>query len=167
MGTTVLLHDFAQDLQLPPARDFIVINAPQKAAACKGCFGCWLKTPGICVMRDEYAKLGSLLMSSERVILISKCLYGGFDQPIKRLLDRSIGGNLPFFSHRAGRMHHLPRYQNQPVFEIYFYQCAQMTEQEKLLAQKVAVAVSINYNASKCDVTLLPGLPDMGEVLYS
>ena len=45
---------------------------------CIGCFGCWVKTPAQCVIRDNYGDMGELLSKCDELILVSKCCYGGF-----------------------------------------------------------------------------------------
>ena len=54
------------------------IYAGWKMARCRGCFGCWLKTPGECVLRDGSERIGPALMSGDRVYILSRSCYGGF-----------------------------------------------------------------------------------------
>ena len=35
----------------------VMILRNEKIGACLGCFGCWLKTPGECVIKDAGSKL--------------------------------------------------------------------------------------------------------------
>ncbi len=28
---------------------------------CIGCFGCWVKTPGVCLLKDGYSNMGAML----------------------------------------------------------------------------------------------------------
>lgn len=44
---------------------------------CVGCFGCWTKTPGRCVIRDDAVKVYPLIAESERVMYVSRVKYGG------------------------------------------------------------------------------------------
>lgn len=64
--------------------------------SCIGCFGCWIKTPGKCVIKDGYDNIGELFSKADKVIVISKCFYGGFSPFVKNVLDRSIAYMLPF-----------------------------------------------------------------------
>lgn len=154
------------DVELPSAIDHAqFFFAGNKTARCKGCFGCWLKTPGECVMHDGSEQIGSMMAKSKEVWIFSKILYGGFGVEIKRVLDRCIPGVLPFFTWRHKRMHHSARYGNQPDFYIVFYNADQATEQEKALAEKCAKAMAINMNGSSCSVQFVPGLPGGREVI--
>ena len=38
-----------------------VIADDGSARPCIGCFGCWIKTPGTCVIRDGHADMGAQL----------------------------------------------------------------------------------------------------------
>jgi multimeric flavodoxin WrbA len=78
---------------------------------CLGCFGCWLKTPGLCVIKDDDgpAFLRDFARSDAMVIL-TKIPYGSYAPAIKRALDRGIGFLLPYFKIHNGEMHHAQRY---------------------------------------------------------
>lgn len=126
--------------------------ANDKVAKCVGCFHCWLKNPSVCRFKDGKENLGSLLATSEEVYIYSKILYGGFSVQVKRLLDRCIPGILPFFKNKEGRQHHKERYKNKPNMHIVFYDAKEISEDEKVLAIKVAKAMAINMNAKDCEV---------------
>lgn len=63
---------------------------------CIGCFGCWVKTPAACVIRDKYGDMGEYLSKCSDIIIISKCCYGGFSPFVKNVLDRSISYEITF-----------------------------------------------------------------------
>ncbi len=132
--------------------------AGKRIARCKGCFGCWLKTPGECVMHDGSEHIGALMEKSKDVWIFSQILYGGFSIEVKRVLDRCIPGVLPFFAWRHKRMHHRARYENRPAFHIVFYNTQYSTEKEKVLAEKCARAMAVNMNCRDCSVLFVPGL---------
>lgn len=151
-----------QDLD-PALDDGIYFYAGPKTVRCKGCFDCWLKIPGRCCMADRSETIGSRIAVTEKVIFVSRSIYGGFSAPVKRVLDRSIPGVLPFFRWIGGRMHHVPRYQSQPDMEIHFYAAEDITQKERGLAEKAAQAMALNFNASSVSVTFWDALPDLKE----
>lgn len=61
-----------------------------RIAHCVGCFGCWTKTPGRCVIRDDAIKIYPVIAKSERVLYVSRVKYGGYDSPMKTMLERAI-----------------------------------------------------------------------------
>ena len=72
----------------PPA---VILSPMYPARPCIGCFGCWIKTPGSCVLPDSYQEMGKLLSRTSELILISRCCYGSYSPHVKNVLDRSIG----------------------------------------------------------------------------
>ena len=60
-----------------------------KIANCVGCFGCWTKTPGCCVIRDDATKVYPLIAKSDSVLYISRLKYGGYDTKRKTMLKRA------------------------------------------------------------------------------
>jgi multimeric flavodoxin WrbA len=78
---------------------------------CIGCFGCWLKTPGSCVIRgDDGQAFVERLARSDALVILTKIPYGSFAPSIKQALDRCIPILLPFFKIHEGEMHHVQRY---------------------------------------------------------
>ena len=82
---------------------------------CMGCFGCWAKTPGECVIKDGYDRVGQIFKDAEEIVVISRWTFGGFSPFVKNIFDRSIGHALPFFQIIDGEMHHVPRYEDEKI----------------------------------------------------
>lgn len=127
-----------------------VVEADGRYAPCKGCFGCWAKTPGKCVYKDRLQYMGAMLAGSDEVILISQNTYGGLSSEVKNVLDRGIAISLPFFAFREGRIHHAHRYKK---FHTDLVMClyGEMTALERRTAEKIVEANRINgaYKSSK------------------
>ena len=113
---------------------------------CAGCFGCWTKTPGQCVIHDGYENMGRLLSECGRLVIISKCTFGGYSPFVKNVLDRSIGYVHPFFEMRNGEMHHKRRYDNKIAIELYMY--GDMTDAERETAKELVRANAMNFDAT-------------------
>lgn len=112
---------------------------------CVGCFGCWIKTPGECVIKDAGRDMGKRFAACEELVIISRCIYGGFSPSVKRVLDRSISYIQPDFIIRNGEMHHKPRYANRMIMSAYFYG-ENITDAEKSTAQHLVSANALNFN---------------------
>jgi multimeric flavodoxin WrbA len=65
-----LLHSGAS-VQTFPLREM-------KIGPCAGCFGCWLKTPGICVQKDAGREIAAAVIQSEMTVLFSPIVFGGY-----------------------------------------------------------------------------------------
>ncbi|OJF77431.1 MAG: hypothetical protein BKP49_00090 [Treponema sp. CETP13] len=140
-----------------------IIQATEKSKNCVGCFGCWLKTPGVCVIHDGYENMPTLLAECDKYIVISKITYGGFSPAIKRLTDRSIGYVLPFFCIKGGEMHHKQRYNKTLNYTVIFY--GEATDAEKATAQKLVQANADNMYAKIDKVVFVRSLQDIKEAL--
>lgn len=91
-------------------------------AFCMGCFGCWVKKPGECVINDMMAQVNRNFINSDVVIYLSPVIFGQFSANIKNALDRSIPNMLPFFETRPdGSTMHPPRYDAYPKLIIIGY----------------------------------------------
>lgn len=78
--------------------------------ACRGCIGCWVTSPGACVMRDGLEQLGRLLGTADELVVVSRNTYGGFSPLVKRGLDRTLPYLHPCFRIVDGELHHRMRY---------------------------------------------------------
>jgi Multimeric flavodoxin WrbA len=90
-------------------------------AYCMGCFGCWIKKPGECVISDMMAKINHDYINSDTVIYLSPVIFGQFSANIKNAIDRSLPNVLPFFKKRHGSTIHPPRYDTYPKQIIVGY----------------------------------------------
>lgn len=143
----ILLHDLSkQEFEiLCPNIDTetIVISDNDTIQNCIGCFGCWTKTPGICVLKDSYNNMGELLSKCYKLIIISKCVYGSYSPFVRNVLDRSIAYLLPYFVLRNRETHHATRYENKITLSVHFYG-SNITEREKETAKRLVKANCVN-----------------------
>ena len=87
-------------------------------APCTGCFGCWLRTPGICVTDDAGREVLRQIMQHDGVVMVTPVTFGGYSSLLKRALDRIIPMISPFFATVGGETHHRLRYKRQPRFAV-------------------------------------------------
>jgi multimeric flavodoxin WrbA len=108
----------------------IIISDNGKIKPCICCFGCWIKTPGQCVIKDGFDNMGELWSKCNQLIIISQCYYGCYSPFVKNVLDRSICPyQLPYFTEINGETRHPKRYKNKIEMSIHFY--GKITENEK------------------------------------
>lgn len=140
--------------------DTMVISDDGTIHHCIGCFGCWIKTPAACVIRDKYGDMGEYLSKCQEVILISKCCYGGFSPFVKNVLDRSISYIHPYFVISNGEMHHRRRYKNHMDMRVWFYG-ENITEKEKQTSEKLVKANSINLDCHVSSISFVNSIEKM------
>jgi multimeric flavodoxin WrbA len=83
-------------------------------AHCLGCFGCWLKTPGMCVEDDEGRKVARAIIQSDATVFFTPVTFGGYSPDLKKMMDHFIQLISPYFQLECGEVHHLPRYARRP-----------------------------------------------------
>lgn len=131
---------------------------------CMGCFGCWTRTPGVCVIRDGYNNLGELLSRSDELIIISKCMYGSYSPFVLNVLNRSISYVLPYFVTRNGETHHRKRYDHNFALSVHFYGEG-ITEAEQGTARTLVGANSVNWYSTGNHVYFHNSLDSIKEAL--
>lgn len=82
--------------------------------SCVGCFGCWLKTPGVCEIDDDGKNIPEAIIKSDLVVYLTPVVFGGPSSELKKVMDRIIPLILPFFKKIKGEIHHAPRYNKYP-----------------------------------------------------
>ena len=77
-----------------------------KLAHCLGCFGCWLKTPGMCVEDDEGRRVAKAVIQSDATVFFTPVTFGGYSPDLKKMMDRFIQLISPYFQVERGEVHH-------------------------------------------------------------
>lgn len=89
----------------------------RELACCTGCFGCWTKTPGQCVIMDGIGNINRALMNSDAAFFVTPVVFGQFSANIKTVVDRGLPNMLPFFITRPdGSTMHPARYDHYPQY---------------------------------------------------
>ena len=88
--------------------------AEMEISPCRGCFHCWVRTPGICVINDAGRQVTEAWIGSDVVLLLSPISFGGYSAGLKKAVDRVIPILSPFFMKIRGEVHHRARYKQYP-----------------------------------------------------
>ena len=88
----------------------IVNTADMKIAHCMGCNMCWLKTPGVCAIRDDYEIILKKLVAAENFWIVTDTKFGFVDYRGKRILDRVVPMLNMYIEFRDGWERHQLRY---------------------------------------------------------
>jgi len=112
---------------------------------CAGCFGCWIKTPGKCVM-EETADIAQSFVQSDLAVFLTPVTFGGYSSELKKAVDHLIGKILPFFCTIDGETHHKPRYEAYPRLLVIGVLDRRDAEIERLFT-KIALRNAINMHS--------------------
>ena len=105
----------AGELSVQGWRAETVVLREKKIAICTGCFGCWVQTPGVCVIDDFGREAARMVIGSNVLIYLTPITFGGYSSELKKAVDRfACSMLLPFFKKIEGEIHHRVRYQPLP-----------------------------------------------------
>ena len=77
--------------------------ASMEIAACKGCFACWQKTPGVCCIKDDMQAVIKKLIEADLILWSFPLYYFNVPGILKNLIDRQLPMSLPFMSSKQNR----------------------------------------------------------------
>ena len=117
---------------------------------CVGCFGCWTKTPGRCVIRDDAVKVYPLIAQSDKLLYVSRVKYGGYDTIMKTMLERAIPVQQAFIRLLDGETHHVQRAVVPKRATIVAY--GVQDEEEKALFRRLVARNAKNMSFQSYDI---------------
>lgn len=161
----LLLTDRPLTVSLPEGWEMVDLSQ-QAIAPCLGCFGCWTKTPGRCVLRDDAVAIYPRIARSSRVLYVSAVVFGGYDVPMKTMLERAIPIQKPYIRLLDGETHHVQRDVAPKEADIVAYGAD--TQEERDLFQRLVErnAKNMNFTAVRVHFTTMDQLDEtVGEVL--
>jgi len=129
----------------------------QPITPCIGCWNCWLKTPGNCVMKDPMAESYFDYMNSDAVILLMDTAQGFIDHQAKAFLDRTIPHYLPYIEIVDGECHHFARYQNYPDM-VFYFDTRDLTKQEEQVVEDYLYRTAYHFQSKATRIETNDGL---------
>lgn len=81
---------------------------------CIGCWGCWVKTPGLCTCQDASLAMDQAVIASDFTLWASPLKMGFPSELLKMALDKHLPLVHPYLVIDQGEVHHLPRYPRSP-----------------------------------------------------
>ncbi len=91
-----------------------IILKEKDIADCLGCFKCWVKTPGVCIIDDYGREVAAELIDSDILVYLTPIVFGSYSYQLKKSLDRMIPLISPYFKKINGEIHHKKRYRAYP-----------------------------------------------------
>ena len=125
-----------------------------KIANCTGCFGCWTRTPGKCVMRDDATRVYPYIAASDTVLYVSRVKYGGYDSVRKRMLERAIPVQQAFIRIFKNETHHVQRAVVPKRATIVAY--GDIDAEERALFEKLVARNASNMSFESHEVVFTP-----------
>ena len=98
-----------------------VIHAYEKNfRPCVGCNACWLKTPGVCSIRDGYEELLQAYLEYDAVVFLAGTALNFVDHRMKNVIDRLLPLATMYTRIVDGQCRHVPRYEKRFRFGLLY-----------------------------------------------
>jgi multimeric flavodoxin WrbA len=111
-NTHFMVKEFSKGAEQAKAEVENVFLVKKKIRPCRGCFTCWIKTPGKCVIKDDMAELIQKLCESDIVVFATPVYIDNVTGIMKNFMDRLIPVLDPHFAKdEGGECVHVSRYE--------------------------------------------------------
>jgi len=121
--THILMETFLEGAREAGAEVETVFLQKKKIQYCIGCFTCWVKTPGVCVHKDDMAQLLEKMREADYLVIGTPLYVDGMTAQTKTFLDRSIPLSDPHFELVEGHYRHPRRYEGDPPAVVLVSVC--------------------------------------------
>ncbi len=129
-----------------------IILRQKRIAGCAGCFGCWIQTPGICIIDDDGREIAKQAAQADLLIYLTPVTFGGYSSELKKAVDRTLPILLPYFTLVKGEVHHRMRYkrrQRLAVIGVQTFSDSDSARTFKKLVERNAINIhSPGYGSS-------------------
>jgi multimeric flavodoxin WrbA len=118
-NTHLMVKEFSKGAVLGRAEVENIFLVKKKIRPCRGCFTCWIKTPGICLIKDDMAELIQKFGESDIVVFATPVYVDNVTGIMKNFMDRLIAGIDPHFEKdEGGESVHISRREKQPKLVV-------------------------------------------------
>ncbi len=107
---TAITEELKRSLEEKNKEAEIVEAGGLKISHCIGCNFCWLKTPGVCSIKDDYELILKKIIHADQLWVISDTALGFLDHKGKNIYDRILPMATMNLHFAQGQMRHVPRY---------------------------------------------------------
>ena len=87
---------------------------------CCGCYHCWLKTPGICSIKDAHEEILTAYIQYENIVYIANISFGFIDSKTKKIIDRILPLQTFVTQYKDGETRKCQRYIKNYKFGILY-----------------------------------------------
>ena len=109
-NTDKLLKSFLAGAEEAGAQTELVHLTELNIKDCLGCFSCWNKTPGCCVLKDDMPSLLEKIRDADLVVWGTPLYHFGMTARLKRVLERTLPLCKPYIVKRGVHYGHPSRY---------------------------------------------------------
>lgn len=114
---------------------------------CLGCFGCWVKKPGQCLIDDDAAIVRRAVINSDLTVFASPVSMGMVSSELKRALDRLIPLVHPYLDIVQGEVHHKRRYAKYPRLGLILSASGDTDQEDLEIIERSFRRLAINFRS--------------------
>lgn len=119
-----------------------------KITPCLGCFDCWVKTPGLCSIKDDAREVSRHYIAADHVIFCSPLILSFVSSLLKNTMDRNLPLIHPHLEDLDGEIHHKKRYDKYPVISFLLEKEACTDDEDIAIATDIFRRQAINVRTS-------------------
>ncbi|RLD57641.1 MAG: hypothetical protein DRJ01_13630 [Bacteroidetes bacterium] len=116
---------------------------------CIGCWSCWWKTPGRCIINDDAEKIFKSVINSDFVIFASPLMAGFISSCLKKITDRLIVLLHPYIEIRNGESHHKKRYDKYPDFGLLLEKEKDTDNEDLNIIKDIYDRFAVNFHSQR------------------
>ncbi len=98
----------------------LVLAKNMKINHCMGCNDCWIVTPGICSIHDDYEQIFIKMLQSDVVVFLTEAHMGFVCSRMKNMIDRILPLVTMHLKCQDGQMRHYSRYNKTPDMSMLY-----------------------------------------------
>lgn len=132
---------------------------------CQGCWDCWIKTPGKCVLKDDYEQILSKVPSADLVTIITPIVAGYESSLVKTFSDRMIPVAHPYIEMYKGEQHHRQRYGKNPNYKLIILEDEFTIEEDIIAIKELYERMMLNFRAELIEVVTIKKGADFSYVI--
>lgn len=134
----------------------------QEISHCMGCNSCWIKTPGQCVIHDDFEIIFKKLLQADKIVFISEEKFGMVSYKLKNIVDRLIALDTPYTCIKNGQTRHVPRYDKRWKFLLIVPESNKLSYLNKWLNR-----MAINFHSDSLGAYELSDREGLQNALYN
>lgn len=147
--THLIAGEFLEGAKAAGAEVENIFLVKKKIVHCRGCLTCWIKTPGVCMHKDDMAPLLEKYLESDIIVMATPVYVENITGLAKDFMDRLIPIMDPRFEpDDDGVTRHVKKYEKYP--DIFVISTCGFPEQSafeviELLFQRIARSMDAKY----------------------
>lgn len=140
------LNGPGNEVRILPLRDLHIDG-------CRGCWDCWVKTPGECSHPDDTGLVRRETISADLLIFASPLELGFVSWILKRTLEKMIPLIHPYMEFVDGEVHHMARYERYPKMALYVEAAPEDSKEDLQRLEENFRRVAINFKTKLIGLT--------------